>query len=101
MTIFETAINDIFNHKDFLEDCFIAGTAYKCICSTMQDGIVSSEEGLVDDVGFTIDLKLPIDRMPARGDKVRFRNENFKVLNVTYDSANASVKIHLQGVSKG
>ena len=101
MTIFETAINDIFNHKDFLEDCFIADVHYKCICSTVQEGIVYSEEGLVDDVGFTLDLKLPVERMPSRGDKVRFRGNSYKVLTVTYDSANSSVKIHLQGNSKG
>lgn len=57
--------------------------------------------GSVDDVDFTLDLKLPLNKMPSRGQTVKFRDKTYKLSNVTYDSANASIKLHLQSISKG
>ena len=101
MSIFHKAIADIFNAKDFLEDCFINNVEYKCICSSIDDSVVYGDIGSVDDVNFTLNIKLPLAKMPTRGDKVRFRNEVYKISNVTYDSANASIALHLQSTSKG
>ena len=101
MTIFNRAIADIFSHEDFLEDCLIGGIAYKCICSPIDNEVVYGDIGALDEVNFTLDLKLPLDRMPKQGDKVRFRDSNYKISNVTYDSANASIALHLQSLSKG
>ena len=101
MSIFNKAIDDIFNCKDFLENCTIGQTVYDCICSAIEDGVVYGDIGSVDDVDFTLSIKLPLERIPSRGDKVMFRNKNYKISNVTYDSANASIKLHLMSVSKG
>ena len=101
MSIFDRAIKDIFSSKDFLEDCIIGSTSYKCICSAIEDSVVYGDIGSVDDVNFTLSLELPLSKVPTRGDKVIFRGATYKVSNVTYDSANASISIHLQSVSKG
>ncbi len=101
MSIFTTAISDIFSCNDFLETCIIADEAYRCICSPVNDNIIYSEAGLVDDVDFTLDIKLPLERVPTKGDLVRFRCKQYKVSNVTYDSAFANIKVFLQGLSKG
>ena len=101
MSIFDKAITDIFSTTDFLEDCIIGTVAYKCICSSIEDSVVYGDIGAVDDVNFTLSIKLPLDKMPSRGDKVRFRNVVYKISNVTYDSANTSIALHLQSTSKG
>jgi len=101
MSIFDKAISDIFQCSDFLEECLIENVAYKCICSSIDDSVVYGDIGAVDDVNFTLNIKLPLSRMPSRGQKVRFRNETYKISNVTYDSANASIALHLQSTSKG
>lgn len=101
MTIFHSAINDIFNSTDFLEECLIDNVMYVCIQSAIADSVVYGEIGAVDDVDFTLDIKLPLAKMPTRGQKVKFRGLLYKISNVTYDSANASIKLHLQSISKG
>lgn len=101
MSIFKRAITDIFKTEDFLEECVIGGRVYKCICSAIADNIVYGDIGAMDDVSFTLDIALPVDKMPGSGEKVTFRNKKYKVSNVTYDSANASISIHLQSTSKG
>ena len=101
MNAFQKMINDIFSVEDFLEDCFIEGRHYKCIASPIVDNISFSNEGLVDEENFTLDLKLPISRMPKKNDKVKFRDENYKINFIETDSSNTSIKIHLVALSKG
>lgn len=101
MNAFHKAINDIFKDKNFLEDCFIDGMLYKCICSSVEDGVIYGDAGLVDDVGFTLSLKLPLARFPQTGQKVVFRDATYKISNVVYDSAHASITLNLQSLSKG
>lgn len=101
MSIFDRAINDIFKSTDFLETCIIDGIQYECICSALEDGIVYSEAGLVNDVNFTLDIKLPLQKMPKKGAYVKFRCANYKVSFITTDSANASIKVHLISTSQG
>ena len=101
MTIFKTAINDIFESTDFLEECFIEDVMYPCIQSAVRDNVVYGDIGSVEDVDFTLDIKLPLYKMPSRGNKVKFRGMFYKISNVTYDSADASIKLHLQSMSKG
>lgn len=101
MGIFDRAITDIFGCGDFLEDCLIGDCCYKCICSPIDDSVVYGDIGAVDDVNFTLSIRLPVGKTPSRGQRVRFRNALYKVSDVTYDSANTSIALHLQSVSKG
>ena len=101
MSIFDRAINDIFKCADFLESCVIGDTVYDCICSALEEGAIYSEAGLVEDENFTLDIKLPVVKIPKKGDAVIFRDEKYKVSLVTTDSANASIKVHLRSTSQG
>ena len=98
---FQKMMEDIFNCEDFLEDCFIEGQHYKCIVSPIVDNISFSEVGVESEENFTIDLKLPISKMPKKNDKVKFRDENYKINFIERDSANTSIKIHIVALSKG
>lgn len=98
---FQKMMSDIFSVEDFLEDCFIEGQHYKCITSPIVDNISFSSSGLVDEENFTLDIKLPVSHMPKKNDKVRFRDENFKINFVERDSANTSLKLHIVALSKG
>ena len=98
---FQKMINDIFSVEDFLEDVFIESIHYKCIVSPITDNISFSEVGVEREENFTIDIKLPVSRMPKKNDKVKFRDENYKINFIETDSANTSIKIHLVSLSKG
>ena len=98
---FQKMINDIFSVEDFLEDVFIESIHYKCIVSPITDNVSFGDAGLVDEENFTLDLKLPISKMPKKNDKVKFRDENYKINFIEIDSANTSIKIHIVATSKG
>ena len=101
MSLFDRAISDIFKCPDFLEGCIIDGLVYACICSALDENIIYSDAGRVDDEAFTLDLKLPLQKKPKIGSLVKFRGEDYKVSYIDTDSANASIKLHLQSTSKG
>ena len=92
---FQKMMSDIFSVEDFLEDCFIEDRHYKCIVSTITDNISFADTGLVDEENFTLDLKLPISKMPKKNDKVKFRDECYKINFIEKDSANTSLKLHI------
>ena len=98
---FQKMINDIFSVEDFLEDVFIESIHYKCIVSPIIDNVSFGEAGLVDEEDFTIDIKLPISKIPKKNDKVKFRDENYKINFIERDSANTSLKLHIVSLSKG
>jgi hypothetical protein len=101
MSIFDNFMKQIFENTDFLEDCFIEGISYKVIVSALTGGVVFTDSGEENDVNFTLDMKLPLVRMPKRNDKVRFRNNWYKISMVETDSANTSIKLYLVALSKG
>ena len=98
---FQKMMNDIFNCEDFLEDVFIESIHYKCIVSPIVDNVTFSEVGVESEENFTLDIKLPISKMPKKNDKVKFRDENYKINFIEKDSANTSIKIYLVSLSKG
>ena len=98
---FQKMINDIFSVEDFLEDVFIESIHYKCIVSPIVDNVTFSEVGVESEENFTLDIKLPISKMPKKNDKVKFRDENYKINFIERDSANTSIKIHIVALSKG
>ena len=101
MSIFNEFMNDVFNNPDFLEDVWIDNLHYKCIASGIADGITFSEAGLQSDENFTLDLKLPVKKMPEENQRVKFRNKWYKISHVDTDSAAASIKVYLVSTSKG
>ena len=98
---FQKMMSDIFSVEDFLEDCFIEDHHYKCIVSPIVDNISFSEVGVESEENFTIDIKLPVSKMPKKNDKVKFRDENYKINFIERDSANTSLKLHIVALSKG
>lgn len=98
---FQKMMSDIFSVEDFLEDCFIEGLHYKCITSPIVDNVTFSEVGVESEENFTLDIKLPILKIPKKNDKVKFRDENYKINFIEKDSANTSIKIHIVALSKG
>ena len=98
---FQKMMEDIFNCEDFLEDCFIEDHHYKCIVSPITDNISFADTGLVDEENFTLDILLPVSRMPKKNSKVKFRDEWYKINFIEKDSSNTSIKIHIVALSKG
>ena len=101
MNPFQKMMSDIFQCSEFLEDCFIESIHYKCIVSPIVDNVTFSEVGVESEENFTLDIKLPISRMPKKNDKVKFRDENYKINFIERDSANTSLKLHIVALSKG
>ena len=98
---FQKMMSDIFQCSEFLEDVFIESIHYKCIVSPIVDNVTFSEVGVESEENFTLDLKLPISKIPKKNDKVKFRDEWYKINFIEKDSANTSIKIHLVSLSKG
>ena len=98
---FQKMMSDIFQCSEFLEDVFIESIHYKCIVSPIVDNVTFSEVGVESEENFTLDLKLPISRMPKKNCKVKFRDEWYKINFIEKDSANTSLKLHIVSLSKG
>ncbi|MBO5856900.1 MAG: hypothetical protein J6Q87_01480 [Clostridia bacterium] len=102
MNVFEKMMNDIFSAEDFLETCTIGNLTYKCIVSSVADGVIYAETGLESNEMFTLDVKLPMFKLPEKNDKVKFRGKTWKIAdNAIVDSANTSVKFTIIALSKG
>lgn len=98
---FQKMMSDIFQCSEFLEDCFIEGLHYKCITSPIVDNISFAETGLESEENFTLDIKLPVSHKLKKNDKVKFRDNWYKINFIEKDSANTSLKIHIVALSKG
>lgn len=99
---FREMISQIFNEPDFVQFCYIEGRETKCICSSINDGMVFTEAGMVDEVNFTLDIEIAtLDRLPKQNDKVVFRQQTYKISHIETDSANCSLKLYLIALSKG
>jgi hypothetical protein len=92
---------DIFDHKDFQELCTINGDLYVCVCSSISDEVAFVDTGAENPALFTLDLKLPLHKQVKINDKVKFRERLYKISSIDFDSANASLKLHLCELNKG
>ena len=101
MNPFQKMMEDIFQCSEFLEDVFIESIHYKCIVSPITDNISFSDAGLESEENFTLDILLPVSRMPKKNSKVKFRDEWYKINFIEKDSANTSLKLHIVALSKG
>lgn len=101
MNVWTKMMEDIFSNSDFTELFEINGVVYTCIVSPVTDEISFTDAGLESGENFTLDIKLPVYRMPKINEKLRFRDKTYKISNVVTDSANASVKISVVALSKG
>ena len=98
---FQKMMSDIFQCSEFLEDVFIESIHYKCIVSPITDNISFSEVGVESEENFTLDILLPISKMPKKNEKVKFRDNWYKISFIETDSANTSLKLHIVALSKG
>ena len=98
---FQKMMSDIFQCSEFLEDVFIESIHYKCIVSPIVDNISFSEVGVESEENFTLDIKLPISKMPKKNEKVKFRDNWYKISFIETDSSNTSLKLHIVALSKG
>lgn len=99
---FKQMIAELYNNPDFVEYCYVEGRKYKCICSSIGNGVMFTEAGMVDEVNFTLDLELAtLDRMPQQNDKIVFRDKTYKISHIETDSANTTIKIFMISNSKG
>ena len=99
---FKDMVAELFNQPDFVEECYIEGRKYKCICSSVGNGTLFTEAGLVDQCNFALDLELAtLDRIPHQNDKIIFRENNYKVSHIDIDSANTTIKVYMIALSKG
>ena len=98
---FQKMMSDIFQCSEFLEDVFIESIHYKCIVSPITDNISFSEVGVESEENFTLDILLPVSRMPKKNEKVKFRDNWYKISFIETDSANTSLKLHIVALSKG
>lgn len=100
--VFKQMISQLYNNPDFIEPCWVEGRQYKCICSSIGDGTLFTDAGMVDEVNFTLDLQLAtLDRVPKQNDKIVFREKTYKVSHIETDSANTTIKIYMISNSKG
>lgn len=79
MNAFEQSVKDIFSVPDFLEEVQIGGELYRCIVSSLLQEEIFTEIGTERKTGFTISLKLPLDREPKISDRVRFRDTAYRI----------------------
>lgn len=101
MNEFQSAMQDIFHDPNFRDYCVINGELFDCICQGTENGIIYGDAGLVNDVNFTLSIKLPITRMPKNGDNCIFHDVKYKIDHIDIDSAHTSVTVFLQSLSKG
>lgn len=99
---FKDMINQLYNNQEFIQYCFIEGYKTKCFCSPITDNLIYTDSGLQSGVNFSLDLHLDqLDRIPAEGDKVIFREKTYKIASTEVDSVGACLKIYLISTSKG
>lgn len=99
---FKDLVKQIFNEDAFTEKVYINGFETKCIQSSISNNIIYTEAGMSDGVNFTLDVQLDtLDRVPAEGDKVEYRDKVYKIASTEVDSANASMKLYLISTSRG
>lgn len=99
---FKSMINELYQNQDFYEWVYIEGFKSKCFVSPITDNLIYSDSGLQSAVNFSLDLHIDeLDRIPAQGDKVIFRQKTYKIASTEIDSVGACLKIYLISTSKG
>jgi len=101
MNPFQRMMNEIFSNQDFTEFFQIDGMNYTCIVSPIADDISFTEAGVESGENFTLDIKLPVFKMPKINDRLKFRDKWYKIESIQTDSANSSIKIFIIAQSKG
>lgn len=97
MNIFESAINDIFNTPDFMEYMLIGDKQIAVISYDAATDALYTQFGV--DSGKTISVTCKVkDYTPEKGQKVIFREQNWKIDNWTADSHNLTYRIYLKSV---
>lgn len=103
MNIFEQAVEDIWKVEDMRDTCIIAGIGYSCWVSKRTDQLVYSGAGLVEDCPITISI--PVMSISIRdikkGVRIKYRDREYKIDSVGFDSTNTCIELALVDVSAG
>jgi len=100
MNAFKQAVSIIFKDENFLEEFVINTVNVPCICSAIEDGVIYSDAGLENSADFTLDVQLPALTEIKINDVISFRGKQYKISHLTTDSANASMKLHLEDLTQ-
>ena len=99
---FKDMVHELFEDSDFTETCYINGFEHKCICSPLSNDLAYTAAGLESGENFTLDLELDeLHDVPQEGEKIIFRDKQYKISSTLTDSACASIKLFLIALSKG
>lgn len=96
-TVFETAINDIFAVNDFIEILTAGNLAVRV--SSYVGTTAEQYQQWGYDHGDSVDVTCKCaDWSPARGDKVTFRNKEWKVAEFSTDSHFLTYRVTLKSI---
>lgn len=97
MTIFEHAINDIFNVPDFQQSMRINNRDITVVGYQSDTDTEYTEYGIDNGKEIKVTCKVK-DYSPVRGEKVSFRGQKYKIDRYTTDSHNLCHIITLKSV---
>ena len=101
---FRKMINDIFNNENFIQFCYINGIQYKCLVSSVEDGMLFTEAGRQNLENFTLEVQITeqnINNLPKENDKIIFRHKEYKVAHFDLDSTLSTIKLYIVSNSRG
>lgn len=101
---FRKMVNDIFNNEQFVQWCYINGIKYKCLVSSVEDGMLFTEAGREDLENFTLQVQVTeqnINNLPEENDRIQFRRKEYKVAHLELDSTLSTIKLYIVSNSRG
>lgn len=101
---FRKMIADLFNNQNMIEFCYINGMKTKCIVSTLDGGMMFADSGMQDLQNFTLDIQLSeqsYNNPPDQNDRILFRNKEYKISHIEYDSTLSTAKLYIVTNSRG
>lgn len=101
---FRKMVNDIFNNENFIQWCYINGIKYKCLVSSVEDGMLFTEAGREDLANFTLEVQITeqnLNNLPKENDRLTFRRKEYKVAHTDIDSALSTIKLYIVSNSRG
>lgn len=97
MNAFQKMIDDVFAVPQFREYFYFQGKTISCISYEVSTDPLYAEYGVEDGITICLTCKIS-DYTPKKGDKISFRNKQFKVDSFTADSFNLTYKIFFKDV---
>ena len=97
MNPFDVLVEDIFKAKDFTETCMISGVRHVCVASPIMAEEMFTDYGSNPGVSFKLTIKKITEI--KRGNRVLYRNSEYKVARFEEDSAGLTIDLYLQSIT--